>query len=84
MSHRRTLLLGALAAPALIRPARAQEVTLRLHRATGATETGQAVALLETALDVALIQGGGIIPEILRRALQPLNQDNEQRETKSC
>ena len=31
MSHRRTLLLGALAAPALIRPAHAQEVTLRLH-----------------------------------------------------
>ncbi|MFL1461433.1 TRAP transporter substrate-binding protein [Roseococcus sp. DSY-14] len=31
MTHRRTLLLGAFAAPALIRPASAQEVTLRLH-----------------------------------------------------
>ncbi|MCW8084435.1 TRAP transporter substrate-binding protein [Sabulicella glaciei] len=31
MTQRRTLLLGALAAPALVRPASAQEVTLRLH-----------------------------------------------------
>jgi TRAP-type C4-dicarboxylate transport system substrate-binding protein len=31
MSHRRTLLMGALAAPAFIRAASAQEVTLRLH-----------------------------------------------------
>lgn len=31
MTRRRTLLLGAVAAPALIRPASAQEVTLRLH-----------------------------------------------------
>ncbi len=31
MPNRRTLLTGALAAPALIRPAAAQEVTLRLH-----------------------------------------------------
>ncbi len=30
-THRRALLLGALAAPALVRPASAQEVTLRLH-----------------------------------------------------
>jgi TRAP-type C4-dicarboxylate transport system substrate-binding protein len=31
MSYRRSLLLGALAAPALVRAASAQEVTLRLH-----------------------------------------------------
>ncbi len=74
--------IEVLADPARLAPRAA--VTLRLHRADGTTETGQAVALLETALDVALIRGGGIIPEILRRALQPVSQDNKQRETKSC
>ncbi|MFC3028410.1 MULTISPECIES: aconitate hydratase AcnA [Roseomonadaceae] len=74
--------IEVLADPARLAPRAA--VTLRLHRANGATETGQAVALLETALDVALIRGGGIIPEILRRALLPISQDNNQRETKRC
>jgi aconitate hydratase len=40
-----------------------------LRRASGAIESCEATALLETALDVALIQAGGVIPMILRRAL---------------
>jgi aconitate hydratase len=40
-----------------------------LRRASGETEECEAKALLETALDVALIQAGGVIPMILRRAL---------------
>jgi aconitate hydratase len=53
--------LAALAPRALV------PVTLR--RADGATLPGHATALLETAREVALIQGGGMIPTILRRAL---------------
>jgi hypothetical protein len=36
---------------------------------TGEVVAGQAVALLDTAKDVELIRAGGIIPMILRRAL---------------
>ena len=44
-------------------------IRVALHRASGESETCEATALLETALDVALIQAGGVIPMILRRAL---------------
>jgi aconitate hydratase len=40
-----------------------------LRRGSGATESCEATALLETTLDVALIQAGGVIPMILRRTL---------------
>ncbi|MDQ2104976.1 aconitase family protein, partial [Azospirillum isscasi] len=44
-------------------------VRVTVHRKSGGSETGEATALLETALDVALIRAGGVIPMILRRAL---------------
>jgi aconitate hydratase len=43
---------------------------VRLRRVSGAVEEGQAMALLDTARDVALIRAGGIIPMILQRALE--------------
>ncbi|TPG47073.1 aconitate hydratase AcnA [Roseomonas nepalensis] len=54
--------------PAALAPRSAVGVTL--HRAaTGERLSGTAIALLDTAREVALIQAGGIIPMILRRAL---------------
>jgi DNA-binding transcriptional LysR family regulator len=44
------------------------QVCLRRH-ATGEVISGEALALLDTERDVALIREGGIIPMILRRAL---------------
>jgi aconitate hydratase len=44
-------------------------IRIVLQRASGESKTCEATALLETALDVALIQAGGVIPMILRRAL---------------
>ncbi len=44
------------------------KVTLR-RRDAGETLTGTATVLLETPREVALVRAGGIIPEILRRAL---------------
>ncbi|HEY8613733.1 MAG TPA: aconitate hydratase AcnA [Roseomonas sp.] len=52
---------------AALAPRAAVPVTLR--RASGVVEEGRATALLDTARDVALIRAGGIIPMILRRAL---------------
>jgi aconitate hydratase len=49
---------------------------VRLRRASGAVEEGQATALLDTARDVALIRAGGIIPMILQRALQADSTNN--------
>ena len=49
-------------------PRAAVPVTLR-RAATGETLTGTATALVETSREVALIQAGGMIPMILRRAL---------------
>ena len=54
--------------PAALMPRAAIGVTL-LRAATGERLAGTAVALLDTAQEVALIQAGGIIPMILRRAL---------------
>ncbi|PWC33368.1 aconitate hydratase AcnA [Azospirillum sp. TSO35-2] len=53
--------------PATLVPRASIRVALR--RTSGATEECEATALLETELDVALIQAGGVIPMILRRAL---------------
>ena len=53
---------------ATLSPRAAIGVTLR--RADGRVEAGMATALLDTARDVALIRGGGMIPTILRRALE--------------
>ena len=53
--------------PAALTPRAAVKVTIR--REAGGTLEGIATALLETAREVALIQGGGMIPTILRRAL---------------
>ncbi|MCW2241412.1 aconitate hydratase AcnA [Azospirillum canadense] len=53
--------------PMALEPRASVRVVLR--RASGAVEQCEATALLETALDVALIQAGGVIPMILRRAL---------------
>jgi aconitate hydratase len=44
-------------------------VPVAIRRAAGGTLAGTATALLETAREVALVQGGGMIPTILRRAL---------------
>jgi aconitate hydratase len=44
-------------------------VAITIRRADGTALTGTATALLETAREVALVQGGGMIPTILRRAL---------------
>ena len=44
-------------------------VPVAIRRADGATLAGIATALLETAREVALIRGGGMIPTILRKAL---------------
>jgi aconitate hydratase len=44
-------------------------IRIVLKRASGTVESCDAAALLETKLDVALIQVGGVIPMILRRAL---------------
>jgi aconitate hydratase len=52
--------------PAALAPRAPIAVTIR--RADGGTERGIATALLDTARDVALIRGGGMIPAILRRA----------------
>lgn len=47
------------------------EVPVRLRRrGTGSLIEGQAVALLDTGRDVALIRSGGMIPMILRQALE--------------
>ncbi len=43
-------------------------VTVSIHRGDGRVEPGIATALLDTARDVALIRGGGMIPTILRKA----------------
>ncbi len=52
---------------AALAPRAVLPVTLR--RADGTALAGKATALLETAREVALIQGGGMIPTILRKAL---------------
>jgi aconitate hydratase len=44
-------------------------VAVTIRRADGTAMTGEATALLDTARDVALVQGGGMIPTILRTAL---------------
>ncbi|MBR0668739.1 aconitate hydratase AcnA [Roseomonas hellenica] len=44
-------------------------VPVAIRRADGSTLCGHATAMLETAREVALIQGGGMIPAILRKAL---------------
>ena len=46
------------------------EVAVTIRRADGGTLSGTAIALLDTAREVALIRGGGMIPTILRRALR--------------
>ena len=43
-------------------------IAITIHRADGRTEHGTATAALDTARDVALIRGGGMIPTILRQA----------------
>ncbi|MFC7738775.1 aconitate hydratase AcnA [Roseomonas sp. GCM10028921] len=45
------------------------EVPVTVRRADGTAVQGMAVALLDTARDVRLIQAGGMIPTILRQAL---------------
>lgn len=50
--------------PARISPRCAVPVTIR--RASGASETFMAAAAIETGLEVEILQGGGIIPLILR------------------
>jgi aconitate hydratase len=45
-------------------------VTVTVHRASGASETFEATAAVETALEVEILRGGGIIPLILRRAVR--------------
>ncbi len=54
---------------ASLTPRAAVPVTLR--RAAGGTLSGSAIAEVETAREVGLVQGGGMIPAILRRALAP-------------
>lgn len=54
--------------PAGLTPRGAVRVVLR-RVASGETLTGTATALLETAREVALVRAGGMIPTILRRAL---------------
>ncbi|MBN8494934.1 MAG: aconitate hydratase AcnA, partial [Burkholderiales bacterium] len=44
-------------------------VPVRVHRKHGGVETFEAVAALETLLDVELMQAGGVIPYILQRHL---------------
>ncbi len=44
-------------------------IPVAIRRADGGTTEGTASALLETAREVALIRGGGMIPTILRVAL---------------
>ena len=44
-------------------------VTVTVHRASGASETFETTAAVETALEVEILRGGGIIPLILRRAV---------------
>lgn len=53
-------------------PRAAVPVTIR--RADGSAQSGAATALLETAREVALVQGGGMIPTILRKALAASGQ----------
>jgi aconitate hydratase len=48
-------------------PRAAVPVTIR--RTDGRTRSGLATALLETAREVALVRGGGMIPTILRKAI---------------
>ena len=55
------------APPADLAPRMAVPVTIR--RASGATEVFEAVAAIETSLEVDLLRTGGIIPFILRRAI---------------
>ncbi|WP_043833117.1 aconitate hydratase AcnA [Muricoccus aerilatus] len=54
--------------PAALTPRAAVGVTLR--RADGTALAGTATALLDTAREVALVRAGGMIPMILRRALE--------------
>jgi aconitate hydratase len=43
-------------------------IAITIHRADGRVQHGTATAALDTARDVALIRGGGMIPTILRQA----------------
>jgi aconitate hydratase len=45
-------------------------VTVRIVRADGAVLEGQAAALVDTQAEIALLRAGGMIPSILRRALE--------------
>jgi aconitate hydratase len=54
---------------AALAPRAAVPVTIR--RVDGGTTDATATALLETAREVALVRGGGMIPTILRKALGP-------------
>ena len=42
---------------------------MTIHRASGETETFDAAAAVETTLEVAILQTGGVLPLILNRAL---------------
>lgn len=44
-------------------------VPVTIHRASGVTETFEAIAAVETSLEIALLQSGGVLPQILNRAL---------------
>jgi aconitate hydratase len=44
-------------------------VAVTIHRASGKTETFDAAAAVETTLEVAILQTGGVLPLILNRAL---------------
>jgi aconitate hydratase len=58
--------------PTALTPRAAVPVTLQ--RANGTSMQGMATALLDTAREVGLIQAGGMIPTILRRALSATNE----------
>ena len=46
-------------------------IAISIRRQDGSRRAAEAVALLETAREVALVQAGGMIPTILARAMMP-------------
>ena len=44
-------------------------IAVRIHRLAGGVETIQAIAAIETSLEIETLNAGGILPLILRRAL---------------
>src|SRR5262249_43808830 len=44
-------------------------IPILIHRASGEKQAFEAIVAVETSLEIALLQSGGVLPQILKRAL---------------